>query len=238
MNLSPVKEIFGQEDLTWLASAHGTQSAKSVTLDVTKFTAGTHYPAGYIKSGQSLGLITATGLYGPYDPDTNEVQSVTITGTPTGGTFTLTWDSQTTAAIAYNATAATVQTALAALSNIGAGNIAVTGSAGGPYSVTFQGTLFGTNVDQMTATASLTGGTSPGVTIATTTAGGAAGASNGQQTLVGFLLTATEVTNRDGSFATKVSGPLVDHCMVHNAKLPFPVDAAGIAEVAGRIIFR
>lgn len=37
------------------------------TLDVSAFTAGTHYPNGYIPSGTRLGVITATGLLGPYD---------------------------------------------------------------------------------------------------------------------------------------------------------------------------
>jgi hypothetical protein len=104
----------------------------------------------------------------------NEVQSVTITGGPTGGTYTLTFAGQTTSGIAHNATAATVQTALAALSTIGAGNVVVTGDAGGPYRVEFVGALAYTNVAQMTATSSLTGGSSPGVTIATVDQGGAA----------------------------------------------------------------
>lgn len=103
---------------------------------------------------------------------TNEVQTATITGTPTGGTFTLTYSGQTTGAIAFNAAASVVQTALIALSNIGPGDVTVTGSAGGPYTVTFGGTLAATDVAAMTASgASLTGGTSPGVTIATPTAG-------------------------------------------------------------------
>jgi hypothetical protein len=96
----------------------------------------------------------------------NEVQHVTITGTPTGGTFTITFDGQTTGAIAYNATASTVQTALEALSNIAPGDVAVTGSAGGPYTITFQGAYAGVNVPSMTASgAGLTGGTSPSVTV-------------------------------------------------------------------------
>jgi hypothetical protein len=102
---------------------------------------------------------------------TNEVQTVTITGTPTGGTFTLTFNGRTTTAIAYNAASSAVQTALQALSSIGAGNATVTGSAGGPYTVTFTGGLAATNVPPMTATAALTGGTTPGVTIATPTPG-------------------------------------------------------------------
>lgn len=105
---------------------------------------------------------------------TNEVQVATITGTPTGGTFTLTFSGQTTAAVDFDATAAEVQAALEALSNVDEGDVAVTGSAGGPYTVTFaeQGQYAGTNVAQMTADgAALTGGTSPAVGVATTTGG-------------------------------------------------------------------
>jgi hypothetical protein len=104
---------------------------------------------------------------------TNEVQKVTITGSPTGGSFTLTFSGQTTSAIAYNATAATVQTALQALSSIGSGNATVTGGPGPgtAWTVTFVGALAQTDVAQMTATSSLTGGTSPTVTVTTLTSG-------------------------------------------------------------------
>jgi hypothetical protein len=46
------------------------------------------------------------------------------------GTFTLSYAGQTTSAIAYNASTSTVQTALQALSTIGAGNVTVTGNPG------------------------------------------------------------------------------------------------------------
>lgn len=96
----------------------------------------------------------------------NEVQNVTIGGAPTGGTFTLTFDGQTTGTIAFNATGATVQTALEALTNIAPGDATVTGSAGGPYVVTFAGAYAGENVPSLTASATgLTGGTSPTVTV-------------------------------------------------------------------------
>ena len=49
----------------------------NVTLDITKFTAATHYPNGFIPSGTAIGKITATGLFGPYD------------GTKSDGTETL-----------------------------------------------------------------------------------------------------------------------------------------------------
>lgn len=102
---------------------------------------------------------------------TDEIQTVTVTGAPTGGSFTLTFSGQTTAAIAYNATAATVQAALEALSNINPGDVAVTGAAGGVWSVTFTGQYADVNVPAMTHTDSLTGGTSPAVAVATGTSG-------------------------------------------------------------------
>ncbi|MEO3974367.1 head decoration protein [Streptomyces sp. CAU 1734] len=67
MDLSLKVESFTQDRRDWLGSAHGTDAPVSVSLDVSKFTAGTHYPDGYIKSGIPLGKVTATSLYGPYD---------------------------------------------------------------------------------------------------------------------------------------------------------------------------
>lgn len=92
-------------------------------------------------------------------------QSVSLTGSPTGGTFTLTYEGATTAPIAYNATTTAVQAALAALSTIGAGNVAVSGMAG-DWVVSFGGVLASATASVMTADGSgLTGGTAPGVTV-------------------------------------------------------------------------
>lgn len=68
-NIQVTKTTYQSENRSWLASPHGTEPGAnpSVTLDVSKFTAGTHYPNGYIASGTVLGKVTATGLYGPYD---------------------------------------------------------------------------------------------------------------------------------------------------------------------------
>jgi hypothetical protein len=149
-------------------------------LDVSAFTANTHYPNGYIPSGMVLSEL-ASGLFGPYSGRVAEVQTVTVTGAPTGGTFTLTYEGGTTGGIAYNATAAAVQAALEALSGVDPGDITVTGNDGGPYTLTFGGG--GGNVAQLTASgASLTGGTTPSVTVATTTQGASTGA-GGTQTL-------------------------------------------------------
>lgn len=109
---------------------------------------------------------------------TNEVQTVTITGTPTGGTFTLTFRGATTTGIAYNADAAAVETALEALTTIGDGDVRVTGGPGPgtPYIVTFVNDLGHTDIAAMTASAaSLTGGTTPAVGVAETTKGSSVG---------------------------------------------------------------
>jgi hypothetical protein len=60
---------FQVEDRSWDLSPHGSEpgTTPSITLDVSAFTEGTHYPNGYVPSGMPLGKITATGLYGPYD---------------------------------------------------------------------------------------------------------------------------------------------------------------------------
>lgn len=101
------------------------------------------------------------------DPSVSEVQTVTEGGSGLTS-FTLTYAGQTTGSIAANATAATVQTALRALSTVGGNGVVVTGSAGGPYTVTFTGGLAGTNVAPMTSTP--TGGSGT-VTVATSTQG-------------------------------------------------------------------
>jgi hypothetical protein len=80
-------------------------------------------------------------------------------GTQSSGNFTLTYKSQTTSNIAYNASSATVQTALAALSSIPSGAVAVSGSAGGPYTATFSGALA---TDSSALTGTFSGLTTPG----------------------------------------------------------------------------
>ncbi|RGD59450.1 head decoration protein [Kitasatospora xanthocidica] len=60
----------------WLASTHGTDQTETVTVDASKLVATTHYvastdstqPYSRLLSGLPLGKITASGLYGPYDP--------------------------------------------------------------------------------------------------------------------------------------------------------------------------
>lgn len=100
---------------------------------------------------------------------TSEVQTETVTAS--GGTRTLTVqtgaNTQTTTPLAFDADAATIQAALEALSNVGTGDILVTGT--GPYVYTFAAALQKQDVYLIVVnTFALTGGTS---SFATTTPG-------------------------------------------------------------------
>jgi hypothetical protein len=106
--------------------------------------------------------------YLPQVPEDGQ-QLVTITGAPSGGTFTLGYEGTSGAALASNATATAVQTALRAIAAIGSSGVSVRGRPGGPYTATFQGTLQ-TDAGPLTLdNNSLTGGTAPDVTIAPAT---------------------------------------------------------------------
>jgi hypothetical protein len=213
------------EKRSWLLSQHGTDpgTTPSITLDVSAFTAGVHYPNGYIPSGTALAKITASGLYGPYTVS-NEVQTLTEGGSGLTS-FTVTFGGQTTASIAAAATAAQVQSALEALSTIGVGNVTVSGSAGGPYTVTFQGALAGTDVAAMTTTP--TGGTGT-VTVATSTAGGTETA--GLDVAAGLLFSSVKVPNTADT-TKDVGAAMLVHGFVKLSRLPFGLNANGQADL-------
>lgn len=71
----------------------------------------------------------------------NEVQTITVTGAA-GGTFTVAQDGQLTENVAYNASAAALQSALQSLTTVGANNCSVslsTSNGQAAYTVTFNG---------------------------------------------------------------------------------------------------
>ena len=102
---------------------------------------------------------------------TDEVQSIDITGTPTGGTFKLAFGPFVTAAIAFDADAAAVELAVEALPNIGAGGCTIAGT-----NPNF-GATFGANLAKLAlplftlAENALTGGTTPTVALSEHTPG-------------------------------------------------------------------
>jgi hypothetical protein len=69
MDLTVRTTAFQAESRGWLWGPHGTEPGANptITLDLTLFVAGTHYPNGYIPSGCVIAKVTATGLYGPVD---------------------------------------------------------------------------------------------------------------------------------------------------------------------------
>lgn len=109
---------------------------------------------------------------------TDEVQTITIGGTPTAGSFTLTFEGATTSAITWsnvNATlVAAIDAALEALGTIGTGGVTTavgTATAGiGTFTVTFTGNQAKKAVGLMTSTSSLTG-SSPTLAVTETTPG-------------------------------------------------------------------
>lgn len=84
--------------------------------------------------------------------NTNNKQTIRLVGAITGGLYALEFQGVwTDPGIAPGATSATVQTALRALSTIGAGNVNVTGPTGGPYEAEFVGALANQTLPQMLA---------------------------------------------------------------------------------------
>lgn len=117
----------------------------------------------------------APGASGAPSNGTSEVQTLAVTGTPTGGTFKLEFKGQRTGAINHNADAAAVVAALVALSTIGAGGVTATGTLASPtfaVAITFAGSQAARAQPLITVVASaLTGGTTPAAAVTETTPG-------------------------------------------------------------------
>jgi hypothetical protein len=107
------------------AQAH---TLTSLTPDIGTFLDGGGTPSAVLSTTQN-GVLNVKP----------EVQNLQINGN--GGTFTVTVNSQTTSALAYNISATDLQTQLGLLSTVGNGNVAVSGNAGGPYTITYVSSL-------------------------------------------------------------------------------------------------
>lgn len=143
------------------------------TLKLTTDTQGRPLWVDSVATGQVAGTLIgypasySRGVSGTYRRSGNLVQVITITGTPTGGNFTISGNGNTQT-VAYNAASSTVQTAIRALGGPFA-NATVTGSAGGPYTVTL-GTTGVATAPLGVSGAALTGGTSPSAVVASSPA--------------------------------------------------------------------
>lgn len=144
----------------------------------------------------------------PAVPGTNEVQLISFSAVPDAGTFTLTFNGQTTAAIAFNALAADVKAALELLGTVRTVN--VTGDFTLGFSIEFAGADGEQDQSQITAPAhSLTAAAVPVVITPSTTTPGVAGVAAN----LGVQLTTVEqkelrsaLADQQGELTAKIAG--------------------------------
>ncbi len=153
----------------------------------------------------------------------NEVNTITANATPgTAGTFTLTFLGETTAAIAFDATAAVVVAALEALDAIEPGDVVGVqttgtdlGDANAVVTLTWSGQYAGLNV---ALTGDFTGITGNDHVLATSTAGGAAPSDGGL--IDGFLWAPDEP--HTGLLAGETHIQVFRMGVIHEADIPVP----------------
>ncbi len=139
--LSPASSVLVNEWAIGSASVSEVQNIKLV-----------QNPAGYQDAWSNLAAATVSvSVQQVGGVGANAIQNVTINNSPIDGSFTLNLDGHVTTGINFFAPAIDVQNALAALSNIGVGNVAVSGRSGGPYTITFTGTLSAMAVNTLVA---------------------------------------------------------------------------------------
>jgi hypothetical protein len=102
----------------------------------------------YVAEGSRIAVFQADGTTGQ-----DEIQRIMVSARVTGGTYTLSFEAQTTAPIPYDAKPPQLQAALEALSTIGAGNVTVEEGSEGTrsFSIVFTGALSSKDVPGITA---------------------------------------------------------------------------------------
>lgn len=214
-------ETFGTGDPSWLDSTHGIYDCRSVNLDISAFTENTHYPDGYLLSGTPLAKITASGKYGPYGGNANEVQIVTPASA--GNNTTVTFDGESTGAVDIDLDAGgadDLKAALEGLSNINPGDVEVElNDPATDFTVTFMGQYAGKNVP-------LLGVTGTGSSATTVDTSGGSGVSDGRETFVGFLR-----TDQPTDGVEDINVPIFEHGRVREDNLPIAIDAAAKSAV-------
>jgi len=183
---------------------------------VNSYGAATPQPIEFTTSGEPTAVTLAThalhdgnlrvlGTVNPNSVPSSDEQTIAIGGAPTGGSFTLTFDGDTTASLPYDAQPGEIRKALESLPS--KPEVGVEGPIGGPYTAFFIGKDEGVSEPEMTADGSaLTpAGT---VTVQTTQEGGI-----GTDTHYRFEYvskTQFEAPGTQGGFAKAASTPSVD----------------------------
>jgi hypothetical protein len=170
------QELFGPVETTlpskrFIPHMDGTKPAKFASA------AG----APTLEVGTPLGFDSVATGWKVWSGSENATHTVSAHATTpaTAGTFTLTFNGETTAAIAFNATAAAVQAAIEALGSVDVGDVTVAATAGANLGVaaavvtiTFGGNLAGVDVNGSATMGGLTG--NPHVFAQTVEGGGEA----------------------------------------------------------------
>lgn len=149
-------------------AANEQYSATTPTTN-KRFRAGSIRPKTFGAGSGTLAKLTpvtfytALGTWGIWQgpSKSNAIETISSTGTISGGNWTITINGETTANIAHNANTATIQAAIDALGNVDSGDVVVTG---GPLStntsvvLTFGGQFAKESVTVTASLGSLTGG--------------------------------------------------------------------------------
>lgn len=190
---SPASMTAGTKRMRWVGGdiqtnrADGSENWSDGTLfgqivDFVNTIVGNGAPVVQAQSGILAYLAWLAAGQETFTAAVNQVITLTETGTPTGGTFTLSWTLNgqvfTTAPIAFGATGAQVVTAIQTAIPQWSGASFVITPAGGPFpgtpiTLTFSGTAGGGRPVPLPTvnSAGLTGGVTPAVAAANTTPG-------------------------------------------------------------------
>jgi hypothetical protein len=174
--LAPTDADFAELEYEFIDDSDEINGASGPTLHLLQDKKGS-LNRKYYASTEALGFYLAmllgnvTSVTGP-SSDVDEVQTITETGTVTAGTYQLKFRGATTPALNWDASAATMTSALEALSSVGASGFTVTGT--GPWVITAGGDLADQDIPMIEiVNANFTGGTRA---IAQTTEGSAVNA--------------------------------------------------------------
>lgn len=121
---------------------------------------------------QDSGLIKSNSMWVNSELDSYAIYKLEVTGSPGGGTFTLVYDTETVD-LAYDATPTDVQDALAALADIGPGNVAARIDSNGDFIITVYDLVVGKGTSSPTyisheltvGQTDFSGGTDPAVVV-------------------------------------------------------------------------
>jgi flagellar hook protein FlgE len=203
------------------SAAVGTTLLSNLDQYTGTLNSGTITFAGYKPDGTALGSSPTADLTMPVTgattlndvltwlntdegtPAVAELQTMTIDAASTAGTFTLTYNGETTGNIQWNATTGDIQTALEALAGVSAGDITVGGSnlsAGGPTTFTFLGSAGDVPMISFDFSG-LTGPTQGGSSVAETTKGRAVQGILGNTATASLVNGQLRITDTTGGYS-------------------------------------